>query len=144
MGMIDNCNTVALILQITIILMYLNDLTSMNILLNRVFPAVLAGLVLCGSALADAPKISLTIKDQRFTPEQIQVPAQTKVEILVKNEDRFPAEFESADMSREVVVPGASTVSVFVGPLSPGRYNFFNDFNHAAQGWVVSTPQPSK
>ncbi|MHB8345931.1 MAG: cupredoxin domain-containing protein [Acidiferrobacterales bacterium] len=116
----------------------------MNILLNGVVPVALAGLLVCGNVLADVPKISLTIKNQRFTPEQIQVPAHTKVEILVKNEDRFPAEFESADLSREVVVPGGSTVSVFVGPLSPGRYNFFNDFNHAAKGWVVSTPQPSK
>ncbi len=116
----------------------------MKILPNRVVPLALMGLAVFGSALADVPQVSLTIKDQQFTPKQIQVPARTKVEIRVNNEDRFPAEFESSDMSREVVVPGNSTVSVYIGPLPPGRYNFFNDFNHAAQGWVVSTPQPSK
>ena len=60
-----------------------------------------------------------------------------QVKLLIHNQDSLPAEFESYDLSREVVVPGHSSVTVYIGPLSPGRYNFFNDFNHAAQGWVV-------
>lgn len=105
---------------------------------------VVMGLGVCSNAQADTPRTLLTIKNQQFIPQQIQIPAHTKVEIVVKNEDRLPAEFESADLSREVVIPGHSAVSVYVGPLSKGRYGFFDDFNRAARGWVISAPNRSR
>ena len=87
----------------------------------------------------------LTIKNRVFTAPALALPANTKVKLVVENQDSIPAEFESYDLSREVVVPGHSSIVVFIGPLSPGRYNFFNDFNHAAQGWVVvNAPDHSK
>jgi len=82
-----------------------------------------------------APKIS--IRNQQFTPAQLTVPANTKVELLVVNEDGLPAEFESYDLSREVVVPGHSQVRIFIGPLDPGKYGFFNDFHQQSKGWIV-------
>ena len=59
-------------------------------------------------AFAAAPKIS--IRNQQFAPAQLTIPANTKVELLVVNEDDLPAEFESYDLSQEVVVPGHSQV----------------------------------
>ncbi len=88
-------------------------------------------------AFADTPTAELVIKNRVFTTQEIQVPADTKIKLVVHNQDSIPAEFESYDLSREVVVPGHSSITVYIGPLSPGRYNFFNDFNRAAQGWVV-------
>ncbi len=115
----------------------------MKIRLRLLLPAVaVAAAVVCGSARADGPKTSLVIRNQQFIPPVVNIPAQTKIEIVVRNEDRMPAEFESYDLSREIVVPGLSAVSVYVGPLPAGRYRFFNDFNHAASGWVVSVPDP--
>ena len=96
--------------------------------------------LLAVGATAYATELStahLTIKDRMFTVQELALPANTKVKLVVENQDNIPAEFESYDLSREVVVPGHSSIVVFIGPLSPGRYNFFNDFNHAAQGWVV-------
>lgn len=112
-------------------------------MLNRTAPFAFVGfLAIAGQALADVPSVPLSIQNRQFTPQEITVPANTKVELVVSNQDSLPAEFESYDLSREVVVPGKSTVKVYIGPLDPGRYNFFNDFNHAAQGWVVvSTPE---
>jgi hypothetical protein len=31
-------------------------------------------------------------------------------------------------------------VKVYIGPLDPGRYRFFNDFHPASEGWVVVAP----
>ena len=100
--------------------------------------ALLSLLAASAAAYATVPASAhLTIKDRMFTVRELALPADTKVKLVVENQDDIPAEFESYDLSREVVVPGHSSIVVFIGPLSPGRYNFFNDFNHAAQGWVV-------
>ena len=104
----------------------------------RLSSLILFGALAISTAVVAAPSIAqLTIKDRVFTTTELTVPANTKIKLLVTNEDLIPAEFESYDLSREVVIPGHSTVTVYLDALAPGRYNFFNDFNHAAQGWVV-------
>jgi hypothetical protein len=36
-------------------------------------------------------------------------------------------------------VPGNGRIVVFVGPLKPGKYEFFGEFNMAtARGWLVA------
>lgn len=105
------------------------------------FLALLSLLAVSAAAHATEPATArLTIKDRMFTVQELTLPANTKIKLVVENQDNIPAEFESYDLSREVVVPGHSSIVVFIGPLPPGRYNFFNDFNHAAQGWVVVNP----
>ena len=37
----------------------------------------------------------------------------------------------------EKIVPVGSEVTVYVRPLQPGRYNFFDDFHRATQGYLV-------
>lgn len=97
-------------------------------------------LLLCldaAPALAD-PAATIVIRDRQFVPREITVPANTKVELIVKNEQTVPAEFESNSLHREkVVMPGAQ-ISVFVGPLAPGRYDFFDDYNRSATGVLVA------
>lgn len=110
----------------------------------RLALALLLSVFLFGAAAAFAatPSLQLTIKNRVFAQTNLSIPANTKVKLIVKNEDSIPAEFESTDLSREVIVPGHSSIVVYIGPLPPGKYNFFNDFNHAAQGWVVvSAPE---
>lgn len=103
--------------------------------------ALLAGMTVGVATLAAEPATAqLIIKNRMFTVQELALPANTKVKLVVENQDSMPAEFESYDLSREVVVPGHSSIVVYVGPLPPGKYNFFNDFNHAAQGWVVVAP----
>jgi Cupredoxin-like domain len=100
-------------------------------------PCLVALLCMATLAYAESPTAELVIQNQQFTVQQLALPAATKIKLVIHNQDSLPAEFESYDLSREVVVPGHSSVTVYIGPLTPGRYNFFNDFNHAAQGWVV-------
>lgn len=92
--------------------------------------------VAAGAAVA-ADLITLDIKAQAFEPKEFSVPVGVKVELVVRNDDDLPAEFESYDLSREVVVPAHSQVKVYIGPLDAGRYRFFNDFHQASEGWVV-------
>lgn len=53
-------------------------------------------------------------------------------------------EFESTDMSREVIVPAHAQTTIFIGPLDPGSYRFLNDFNHQMEGTVVVKLDPNK
>lgn len=92
-----------------------------------------------GAALAaDDAEFALTIRDHRFTPAEIRIPANRKVKLVVENQDASPEEFDSHALNREKVIPGKSKAVIFIGPLSPGRYPFMGEFNAAtAQGAVV-------
>ena len=80
---------------------------------------------------------TLTIKDNLFQPSQLAIPAGKKVKLLIRNQDGLPVEFESSDLSREVIVPGHGEVTIYLGPIDSGSYQFFNDFNHNMQGSIV-------
>jgi len=102
----------------------------------------LAALTLWGAisiAAAAPPPYALTIRNHRFEPEQLTVPAGEKIELHVKNADTTPEEFESTDLRREKVVPAGEEVVVYVGPLRPGTYEFFGDFNpKTARGHLIA------
>jgi plastocyanin len=106
------------------------------------FPlAALAAMLLAGAglpALAQEQSFRLTIKNHKFEPTELEIPANTKVTLQVKNEDPTAEEFESSTLHREKVVPAGKEVSIFVGPLKPGRYEFIGDFNRAtARGAII-------
>ena len=88
---------------------------------------------------AEVPEFQLTIREHRFVPAEVIVPANTKVKLVVINEDATPEEFESHELNREKVVTGKGRISVFIGPLKPGRYPFFGEFHmDTAQGAVIA------
>jgi heme/copper-type cytochrome/quinol oxidase subunit 2 len=95
-------------------------------------------LLLTVSAQAQTPVFSVTIRDHKFTPEQIEVPANQKVEVHIINADPTPAEFESFELRREKVVAAGQEITIYIGPLKPGSYEFFDDFNPSARGHVVA------
>jgi plastocyanin len=80
----------------------------------------------------------LTIKDHRFQPTEIEIPAGQKIALIIKNNDPTPEEFESTEFRREKVVAGGEQITVYIGPLKPGSYEFFGDFNPTtARGHIV-------
>lgn len=88
---------------------------------------------------ADTPSFEIIIKNHRFQPETLEIPANTKVKLVVKNQDPTPEEFESYELNREKVIPGNSQATIFVGPLEPGTYPFFGEFNQkTAQGKIIA------
>jgi len=91
------------------------------------------------SSMAQDPPYTLIIKDHKFQPTEIEIPADKKIELIVKNEDPTPEEFESIELRREKVIPGGQQITVYIGPLKPGRYEFFGDFNpKTARGHIVA------
>lgn len=78
------------------------------------------------------------IKDHKFTPDRITAKAGEKFKLLVHNRDATPEEFESDDFRREKIIPGNSSATIFVGPLEPGEYHFFGEFNEdTANGYLT-------
>ncbi len=87
----------------------------------------------------DVPTFELVIKDHKFQPSTLEIPANKKVKLIVKNQDPTPEEFESYELNREKVIAGNAQAIVFIGPLDPGTYPFFGEFNQAtAQGKIVA------
>jgi plastocyanin len=92
-----------------------------------------------GSARAQEAEAKLAIRDHKFEPAELSVPAGKKVKLVIDNQDPTAEEFESYELNREKVVPPKEKVTVFVGPLKPGRYPFFGDFHKGtAQGILIA------
>ena len=101
--------------------------------------AMLSACLLLFSALAHADDYQITLKNHQFAPNELIVPAGRRIKLTVKNLDPTPAEFESSDLDREKVVTGNSEISVFIGPLDPGRYAYFDDFHrNTTKGAIVA------
>jgi plastocyanin len=77
---------------------------------------------------ADPPAFELILKDHKFSPAQLTVPAGQRVKLTVKNQDPTPAEFESHDFKAEKVIPGGGEAVFTIGPLKPGAYKFVDEF----------------
>jgi hypothetical protein len=91
------------------------------------------------SSFAADDVYSLIIKEHRFQPAEVIIPAGKKVKLLIDNQDATPEEFESHSLNREKVIAGNSKATVYVGPLSPGRYAFEGEFNATtAQGAIIA------
>lgn len=95
--------------------------------------------LLCsGFSWADPPAFNISIRDHLFYPAEIIIPANTKVKLLIINEDPTPEEFESYELNREKVILGKSQTVIFIGPLKAGEYPFFGEFNMTtAQGKII-------
>ncbi|MBQ0759035.1 cupredoxin domain-containing protein [Zhongshania sp.] len=90
------------------------------------------------SVFAGKPEFELTIRQHLFEPSIIVIPANTKIKLWVSNEDASPEEFESYELNREKVILGGQRSLIFIGPLPPGEYPFFGEFNpKSAQGKII-------
>jgi uncharacterized protein (DUF58 family) len=100
--------------------------------------AATAALTTGGAALAQ-DALSITIKDHKFQPAELKVPANKRISLTVINDDPTPEEFESKPLKVEKVIPGKSKATVQFGPLKPGKYKFEGEFNSkTAQGVVIA------
>jgi len=98
-----------------------------------------AAMLCVTAAMAAEGEYALAIQDHRFQPAELVIPAGKKIKLLVENRDATPEEFESHDLNREKIIAGKSTATIFIGPLTPGRYRFFGEFNQkTAQGVIVA------
>jgi plastocyanin len=90
-------------------------------------------------SLAADLEANLTIKNHQFSPAELKVPAGKKIKLIVQNQDSTPEEFESHELNREKVIAGNGKATIYVGPLAPGKYPFFGEFNEkTARGVIVA------
>ncbi len=99
----------------------------------------LLGLILLLPLLAFASDETYTIqiKNHRFEPAELSVPAGKKVKLLVENLDATPEEFESHELNREKVIAGNGKATIYIGPLAPGKYPYYGEFNQATANAVI-------
>jgi hypothetical protein len=91
----------------------------------RIFIAISS--LFISSAFAGDPEFLVQIKDHKFEPSSIKVPANQKFKLVVENLDKTLEEFESGDLKKEKLVGGEKKVTIPVGPLKSGEYNFFGE-----------------
>ena len=109
-------------------------------MVRSMFSCILGLMILLpGLALAGLPEYTLVIKDHRFEPAELKVPAKKKIKLIVDNQDPTPEEFESHTLRREKVIPGNTQAIVFIGPLKPGPYPFVGEFHEdVAKGTIIA------
>jgi plastocyanin len=108
---------------------------------QRMLQGIVAAVILLLPPSAYAEEgYKLTLQDHQFKPAELSITAGQKVKVFVENKDSSPEEFESYELNREKIVPAGGKITVFLGPLKPGRYKFFGEFHKdTAQGTVVVT-----
>jgi hypothetical protein len=100
--------------------------------------AMVASLAL-NPAQAQETVFTLTIKDHQFDPPRLDVPANVKFKLVVKNLDNERAEFESKPMKIEKIIAANAETTLNVGPLKPGEYPFVEEFHEdVARGAIVA------
>jgi heme/copper-type cytochrome/quinol oxidase subunit 2 len=100
---------------------------------------MLASMIILSTAAVAAGPIQVTLKDHKFTPSQITVPANQPVVIHLTNQDPMAEEFDSTALKVEKVVAGNSDGDVHIRPLDPGKYPFMGEYHSTtAQGVVIA------
>jgi cupredoxin-like protein len=104
---------------------------------KTLFVALVLAAACFAAGAQQAASVSVSVKNHRFQPAQIQAPAKVPIELHVKNLDPTPMEFESVRLRVEKVVAGNSEGVIRLRPLEAGSYNFFDDFNPQTTGVLV-------
>jgi hypothetical protein len=87
----------------------------------------------------DLPTFLLVMKNSQLYPATINVPANTKFRLEIRNEGPGAAEFESLDLHKETVLAPGTTRKLVFHPMQPGTYQFVDEFHAAtAQGQIVA------
>ena len=98
---------------------------------------LLGATVLAGKAWA-IEEFVIEIRDHLFYPSRVTLPAFKKVKLVIRNLDDTPEEFDSFDLNREKVIFAKRSAVIYVGPLQPGTYVFFGEYNpNTARGEVL-------
>jgi hypothetical protein len=105
----------------------------------KIAAVVLAFFALQAGAVADdLQTYKLELKDHKFAPAELHVPAAKPFWVVIANSEDAADEFEmGAPTVEKIIQPGAEG-RVRVRPLAPGRYTFFDDFHPDAKGAIVA------
>lgn len=83
--------------------------------------------------------VQLVVRDGRFYPETLKVPAGQPIKVVFRNEGSGLEEFHSNDLRQEKVVLPGKTLTFTLSPLKPGVYRFIGELHpDTAVGRVVA------
>ena len=102
--------------------------------------AFLSAIALPAGAQDATPfEVRIVIRNHRFEPSEVEVPAGRKIKLIVVNQDPTPEEFESVGLKVERVIQGGKTAEFLINPLRKDRnYSFFGEFHQdTAKGRLV-------
>ena len=107
---------------------------------------LLAGLfVIAQAALAPAAAgaedsvSEIRFDNHHFTPQTLTVAAGQPLMIKVVNSSKETIEFESFRLNREVAMTPGETITLRLPALSPGSYDFYDDFHQdVPEGAIVA------
>jgi len=113
----------------------MRSVTRRSVLLILVALAVPIAVAHC----EDAFSATITIRNHRFEPAEIHVPAGKRIALTVINTDLLSEEFDSSALKVEKVIAGKSQGVVHISPLNPGRYDFIGEYHEeTAKGQVIA------
>jgi hypothetical protein len=96
------------------------------------------GAALVQPAQAQTTEINITVKDKKFNPATITVPANKPFKLIVKNADSAAMEIESHKPRFEKVIASGATATINMKPLEAGTYSFYDDFNKSNKGEIIT------
>ena len=103
--------------------------------------AAFASALLLGTPVRaeDAQVFNITIKDHKFDPAELHVPAGKPIILVVKNADETAEEFESSALKVEKIIAGRQQGTVRLRPLAAGSYAFVGEFHEdTASGKIIA------
>jgi hypothetical protein len=82
---------------------------------------------------------TITLRDHRFEPAELRLPAGKRILLKVINEDPISEEFDSRALKVEKVIAAKSEGTVHISPLAPGRYEFIGEYHEdTAKGVLIA------
>ncbi|TKB45444.1 cupredoxin domain-containing protein [Thalassotalea mangrovi] len=96
-------------------------------------------------AKSSIKEFHLSLEQHVFSPAELTIPADEKVKLIIHNLDNEAEEFDSFDLNREKVIFPRKSAVIYVGPLPPGRYEYFGEYNPtSAKGVIVVEVQNAR
>ncbi len=109
-----------------------------HVVMGSIALALVSMSVLPGQARAASDEQTIVIKDHKFIPDTIEIPAEARIKLIVDNQDSTPEEFESKDLRIEKIIPGNTKGIIRIGPLPKGEYSFVGEFHEdIAKGKII-------
>lgn len=89
-------------------------------------------------------EVTITLKDHRYAPDVVTVPAGKKIRIDVVNRDATADDFDSDDLHVDRDLKPHEHATFVIGPLRPGHYAFKGELYAAtAHGEVIAVSPPA-
>jgi plastocyanin len=111
-------------------------------MVRKALPLIAAALIACCCTAGHAEDVfsaSITIRNHRFEPAELHVPAGKRIALTVVNADPLSEEFDSSALKVEKVIAGNSQGVVHISPLKPGHYSFIGEYHDdTAKGEVIA------